>query len=80
MENFDNPVSAGDLEIELAKMINAGQHFVSSTYYLQLKEMVVCSCYERVSALAHAVAVESYPNTKAKARMHSGGNVPLCSQ
>ena len=30
-----------------------------------------------ISPLAHAVAVESYPNTEAKARLHASGNVAL---
>ena len=38
------------------------------------------SCYERLSALAHAIAIESYPNTEAKAREHAAGNMPLHSQ
>ena len=35
---------------------------------------------ERLSALAHAVAVESHPNTEAKARERAGGNLPLYNQ
>ena len=31
-------------------------------------------------ALAHAIAIESYPNTEAKAREHAAGNMPLYSQ
>ena len=80
MEIFDNPISARDLEIQFPAMIDAGQHFVSATYYLEGDGPLAFSCYERLSALAHAVAVESYPNTKAKPREHSGGNLPLYNQ
>lgn len=34
LELFDDPVGDRDLEIELAAMIDAGQLFVSATYYL----------------------------------------------
>lgn len=80
LEIFDDPVSARDLEIELAAMIDAGQHFVSATYYLEGDGPLAFTCYERLSTLAHAVAVESYPNTEAKAREHAAGNVPLYNQ
>ena len=35
LELFDDPVSARDLEIELAAMFDAGKHFVSATYSLE---------------------------------------------
>jgi hypothetical protein len=37
LELFDDPVSARNLELELAAMIDAGirKHFVSATYYLE---------------------------------------------
>ena len=62
-ESFDDPVSARDLGLELAAIIDAGKHFVSATYYLEGDGPLVFSCYERLSALAHAIAIESYPNT-----------------
>ena len=80
LELFDDPVSARNLELELAAMIDAGKHFVSATYYLEGDGPLVFSCYERLSALAHAIAIESYPNTEAKAREHAAGNMPLHSQ
>ena len=74
---FDDPVSARDLEIELSAMIHAGQHFVSATYYLEGDGPLA---FSPCIALAHAVAVESYPNTEAKACNHAGGNVSLHNQ
>ena len=56
------------------------KHFVSATYYVEGDGPLVFSCYERLSALAHAIAIESYPNTEAKAREHAAGNVPLYNQ
>ena len=35
---------------------------------------------ERLSALAHAIAIESYSNTEAKARQHAGRNMALYNQ
>ena len=40
-----DPISARDLEIELAAMIDAGQHFVSVTYYLEGDGPLAFSCY-----------------------------------
>jgi hypothetical protein len=50
LELFDDPVSARNLELELAAMIDAGKHFVSATYYLERDGLLVFSCYERLSA------------------------------
>ena len=80
LEIFDDPATARDLEIELAAMINAGKHFIQATYYLEGDGPLVFSCYEWLSALAHAIAIESYPNTEAKARQHSRGNIALHNQ
>ena len=67
MESFDDPVTARDLDIELAAMIDAGKHFVQATYYLEGDGPLVFTCYEHLSALAHAIDIEAYPNTEAKA-------------
>ena len=80
LEIFDDPATARDLEIELAAMIDAGKHFIQATYYLEGDGPLVFGCYERLSALAHAIAIESYPNTEAKAGQHSRGNIALYNQ
>ena len=80
LELFDHPVSARDLEIEFTAMIDAGKHFVSATYYLEGEGPLVFSCYQCRSALVHAIAIESYPNTETKVREHPAGNVPLYNQ
>ncbi|PFX25303.1 hypothetical protein AWC38_SpisGene10087 [Stylophora pistillata] len=80
LEIFDDPVTARDLDIELAAMIDAGKHFVQATYYLEGDGPLVFACYERLSALAHAIAIDSYPNTEAKARQHAGRNMALYNQ
>ncbi|KAK3721851.1 hypothetical protein QZH41_002279 [Actinostola sp. cb2023] len=72
LEIFDDPEATRDLEMELAAMIDAGRHFVCATYYLEGDGPLVFSCYERLSTLAHAIAIEAYPNAEAKARQHAG--------
>ena len=78
--DFDDPATAKDLDIEPAAMIAAGKHFVQATYYLEGDGPLVFTCCERLSALAHAIAIESYSNTEAKARQHAGRNMALYNQ
>ena len=47
---------------------DAGVHFVNATNYLEGDGLLIFSCYERLSAVSHAVAVDHYPNTSAVAR------------
>ena len=77
---FDDPATAQDLDIELAAIIDAGKHFVRATYYLAGDGPLVFTYYERWFALAHAIAIESYPNTEAKARQHARKNMALYNQ
>ena len=46
----------------LAALIDVGVHFVNATYYLEGDGPLIFSCYERLSAVAQAVAVDHYPN------------------
>ena len=80
LEIFDDPATARDLDIELAAMIDAGKHFVQVTYFLEGDGPLVFTCYERLSALAHAITIESYSNTEAKAHQHAGRNMALYNQ
>ena len=79
-EIFGDPATARDLDIELAAMIDACKHFVQAIDYLEGGGPLVFTCYECLSALAHAIAIESYPNTEAKARQHAGRNMALYNQ
>ena len=45
-------------------MADAGVHFVSATYYLEGDGPLIISCYERLSTVAHAVAVEHYSKSQ----------------
>ena len=55
VEIFDYPATAKVLDIELAATIDADKHFVQATYYLEGDGPLVFTCYERFSALAHAI-------------------------
>ena len=68
LEICDDPQSCQDLRLELAAVIDAGVHFVNALYYLEGDEPLIFSCYDRLSAVARAVAVDHYPNTEAVAR------------
>ena len=80
LEIFDDPATAKVLDIELAATIDAGKQFVQATYYLEGDGSLVFTCYKRLSALAHAIDIDSYPNTEAKARQHAGRNMALYNQ
>jgi hypothetical protein len=55
-------------------------YFVNATYYLEGDGPLIFTCYERLSAVSHAVAVDHYPNTSAFAREIAGGGAALCRQ
>ena len=80
LEIVDNPQKFQDLRLELAAFIDAGVHFVNATYYLEGDGPLIFSCYERHSAVSHAVAVDHYPNTSAVDREIAGGDAALYSQ
>ena len=80
LEIVDNPQKFQDLRLELAALIDAGVHFVNATYYLEGDGPLIFSCYERLSAVSHAVAVDHYPNTSAVVREIAGGDAALYSQ
>ena len=73
LEIFDDHQDAQDRRLELAAVVDAGVHFVSATYYLAGDTPLIFSCYEHLCSVAHAVAVEHYPNNTAVAREIAGG-------
>ena len=66
--------------MELAALIDGGVDFVNATYFLEGDGPLIFTCYERLSAVSKAVAVDCYPNTVAVARLFSDGNDALCKQ
>ena len=80
LEIFDDHQDAQDLRLELAAVVGAGVHFLSSTCYLEGDTPLIFSCCERLCSVAHAVAVEPYLNTSAVAREIAGGNAVTYNQ
>ena len=80
LEIFDDPQSLQELRMELAALVDAGVHFIKATYYLEGDGPLIFTCYEKLSAVSRAVAVDNYPNTLAVARESAGGNAALCNQ
>ena len=80
LEIFDNHQDAQDLRLELAAVIDGWVHFVSAMYYLDVDGPLIFSCYERLSAVSHAVAVERYPNIAAVVRQVADVNDAMYQQ
>jgi hypothetical protein len=80
LEIFDNPQSCQNLSLELAALIDARVHFVNATYYLEGDGPLIFSCYERLSVVAQAVAVDHYPNTDAVACEIANDDVAIYNQ
>ena len=76
-EIFNSPADYKDLELELAAFVDGGNHFVSSTYYLDGGGSLVFSCYERLAKVSNAVAVAAYPNVEGVARRQAVRNLPV---
>ena len=58
-------------------MVDVGVHFVNATYYLEGDEPLIFTCFDRLSALSHAVTVGHYPCTLAIAREIANGDAAL---
>ena len=76
-EIFNCPADYKDLELELAAFVDGGNHFVSSTYYLDGGGSLVFSCYERLATVSNAVAVAAYPNVEGVARRQAASETCL---
>ena len=53
------------LKLELAATIDAGEHFVKATYFLEGDGPLIFNCYEKVSAVNQACQAPHYPNVHA---------------
>lgn len=77
LDIFEDPQDLQDLRLELAVIVDAGVHFVKSTYNLEGDGPLIFSCYEHLSAVAQAVGVGHYPCTLAVAREIAHGDAAL---
>ena len=55
-------------DLELGVMVDVGVHFVNATYYFEGDGPLIFTCFERLSAVSHAVTVGHYPCTLAITR------------
>ena len=77
LDIFENPQDRQDLRLELAAIVDAGIHFVKSTYTLEGNGPLIFSCYEHLSAVAQEVGVGHYPCSMAVAREIANGDAAL---
>ena len=77
LDIFESPQELQLLKLELAVLVDAGVHFVTATYYLEGDGPLIFTCFERLSAVQHAVAVGHFPCLEAIAREIAGGNAAL---
>ena len=61
LEIINDPQDLQDLRLELGVMADVGVHFVNATYYLEGDGTLIFTCFERLSAVSHAVTVGHYP-------------------
>ena len=80
LEIFHSPGDSKDLELELAVFVDGGNHFVSTTYYLEGDGPLVFSCHERLATVSNAVAVAAYSNVEGVARHQAVRNLPVYNQ
>lgn len=80
MEIFDDHQDAQDLCLELAAIVDAGVSFVTATYYLEGDGPLIFSCYEHLSEVTNAVAVEHLPKTTTVASEIADGNAEVYNQ
>lgn len=76
----NSPDDSKDLQLEIAAIVDGGNHFVSATYYFKGDGLLVFSCYEHLATVSHPVAMDAYPNVEAVARCQVNGNLPVFNQ
>ena len=72
LEIINDPQDLQDLRLELGVMVDVGVHF-----YLEGDGPLIFTCFERLSAVSHAVTVGHYPCTLAIAREIANGDAAL---
>lgn len=64
-ETLSDQESRINLQLQLAAIVDVGDHFVTATYYLEGGGPLVFSCYEKLQAVAEACRVPHFPNVRA---------------
>ena len=74
LEMVTNVQSLAHLKLELAAMIDVGEHFVKSTYTLEGDGPLVLICYGEIKKLRAVIQTGHYPNVNAVAADLAPGN------
>jgi hypothetical protein len=80
LEILSHPPSMLLLKVELAAVIDLGEHFVKGTYRLEGDGYLVLSCYEEILKIRNAIRIEHYPNLQAIVRQAFPDNNDLQKQ
>ena len=75
-----DPHRSARLHVELAVVIDVGEHFVRATYSLEGDGALVFSCYETLSTIEAFIQTSHLPNTQAIIRRLSAGNTTSAQQ
>ena len=62
---LSGPQRPTNLKLELAAIIDVGEHFVKATYFLEGDGPLVFTCYERLSAVSQFCQAPCFPNVRA---------------
>ena len=68
------------LQMELAAVVDVGEHFVKATYNLEGDGALVLRCYEEIIKIRAALQVAHYPNMSAIARHLAPTNITIQQQ
>ena len=80
LEMVTNVQSLANLKLELAAVIDVGEHFVKSTYTLEGDGPLVFICYEEVKKLRAVIQTTHYPNVNAVATNLAPANPAIQQQ
>ena len=61
---LSDPESLVNFKLELAVIIDVGEHFVKATYFLEGDGPLVFSCYEKLQAFAEACQAPIFPDVR----------------
>lgn len=59
---LSDPQRKGDLQVELAAVVDSGECFVKATYNLEGDRLIMLKCFEVLSTLAAGIQTACFPN------------------
>ena len=80
LEILSQPQSLLLLKVDLAAVIDVGEHFVKGTYRLEGDAYLVLSCYEEILKIRNVIRIRHYPNLQAIVRQAFPDNKDLQEQ